>query len=107
MQRLNLNFAGDTIGPSSLLHGVADVGGRGKQRGAPDEGKLTEVSSIRAGPGPHDWGSSWEGLTQTRPALLRAEDPEVLGPHGWWCVGGEEGREGDHRLPLSSSTFEA
>ena len=21
-------------------------------------------------PGPHDWGSSWEGLTQTRPALL-------------------------------------
>ena len=38
--------------------------------------------------GPHYWGSSWEGLTQTRPALLpyagalRAWVPKSRGPGG-------------------------
>ena len=42
------------------------------------------IALYRARPGPHDWDSGREGLTQTRPALLpyaefrRAEDPGGL-----------------------------
>ena len=55
------------------------------------------IALYRLNPGPHCWGPSREGLTQTRPALLtsaegllgggsgRAEDRGVLGPHGWGC----------------------
>ena len=50
MQRLNHNFADDTVDPSWLLRGVADVGGRRKRRGAPDERKLTAVSSVSPDP---------------------------------------------------------
>ena len=32
--------------------------------------RIFVASLYRARPGPHDWGSSWKGLTQTRPALL-------------------------------------
>ena len=31
---------------------------------------VDRITQYRARPGPHDWGSSWEGLTQTRPGLL-------------------------------------
>ena len=73
-----------------ILHGVADVGGLGKRRGAMHKCKLTAVSTVQARPGPHDWGSS----CQTSPALLpcagtlrvwvpKSRGPRVPGPHGW------------------------
>ena len=49
---------------------------------------LTAVSPVLAQPGPHNWGSTWEGLTQTRPALLpyagglRGSVPKSRGPGG-------------------------
>ena len=46
------------------------VSGRGKQRCALQVSTLTAVSSVRAHPGPHDWRSSREGLTQTTPCAL-------------------------------------
>ena len=46
------------------------VSGRGKQRRALQVSTLTAVSSVRAHPGSHDWGSSRQGLTQTTPCAL-------------------------------------
>ena len=92
--RLERHVAGQVIILVRHLRVAHIVSGRGMRRGALYECMLTEVSSVRTRPRPHHWGSSWEGLTQTRPALLpyagalRGWVPKSRGPggsglHGW------------------------
>ena len=97
VQGLKHNLASDAIVPDLLLHvlvvrleghvarqviilvrhlRVAHIG-HGMRRGALYECMLIAVSSVRARPGPHYWGSSWEGLTQTRPAPGGFGSPRV------------------------------
>ena len=73
--------------------------------------RANQYRSVRARPGPRDWGSSWEGLTQTRPALLsnagalREWVPKSRGPGGFRVPrGGGVLRVSPADLPLAPRT---
>ena len=91
---LNRHVAGQVGILVRDLHDARVIGSRGRRRGALQVGVLTAVSPVRARRGPHDWGSSWEGLTQTRRALLPAQGalrvwaPKSRGPRGVWVFTG-------------------